>query len=154
MLFLQTIIKWAYGLVGHSVTCLNGGEFLHVSGSLSAHFLHCSRPSPWPQWPAVSPPPCFALACIQNCPVISWNKYWEIVRFKEKGPQKMQTSFKMVNRKGKEQNELYCLEILKNYWSHRLLFSLSFHAGLSQINNLCNILSQSVHSNSLMATGI
>lgn len=29
--------------------------------------------------------------------------------------------------------------------------SLSFHAGLSQINNLCNILSQSVHSNSLVA---
>lgn len=43
---------------------------------------------------------------------------------------------------------------LKDCWSHRFLFSLSYHAGLSPINNLCNILSQSVHSDSLMATGI
>lgn len=63
-----------------------------------------------------------------------------------------QTPFKMVNRK--EQNELYCLGTLKDCWSHRFWFSLSFHAGLSPINNLCNILSQSVRSDSLMATGI
>lgn len=49
----------------------------------------------------------------------------------------------MVNRNRKEQIELYCLGTLKICWSHRLLFSLSFHTGLSQINNLCNILSQS-----------
>lgn len=87
--------------------------------------------------------------------VISWNKHWEIVQLKkEKRQQKMVISFKKVNRNRKEQNELYCLGTLKNCWNHRLLFSLSFHAGLSRINNLCNILSQSVHSNSPVATGI
>ncbi len=44
--------------------------------------------------------------------------------------------------------------LFKTFRSHRFLFSLSFHAGLSQNNNLCNILSQSVHSNSVMATSI
>lgn len=54
----------------------------------------------------------------------------------------------MINRMRKEPN---CFGTLEICWSHSLLRSLSFRAGLSQINNLCNILSQSVHSNSLVA---
>lgn len=55
-------------------------------------------------------------------------------------------SLHMINRMRKEPN---CFGTLEIGWS--LLRSLSFRAGLSQINNLCNILSQSVHSNSLVA---
>lgn len=62
-------------------------------------------------------------------------------------------SLQMIDKK-KEENEPYCLGTVEISWCPRLLFSLSFHAGLSQVNNLCNILSQSVHSNSLVTTGI
>lgn len=44
----------------------------------------------------------------------------------------------MINRMRKEPN---CFGTLEICWSYSLLRSLSFRAGLSQINNLCNILS-------------
>lgn len=133
---------------------------VHVSGSLSAHFLHCSDMDLYHGHSEQLSHHLHALhrQWIQKhlSPVISSNKHWEIVRLKrkkkKKGPQKMLKYLKSVDRNRKEQTELYCLGTLKKCW--RLMFSLSFHAGLSQINNLCNILSHSVHSHSLVATGI
>lgn len=99
----------------------------------------------------------FALACIQNCLVTSQNKHWEIVCVKKKkGPQKMQTSCLWNGQQQQKRTKwtLLLRDTKKLVGVAGYYFHSAFHAGLSQNNNLCNILSQSVRSNSLMATSI
>lgn len=94
----------------------------------------------WPSWPVVSPPPCFALACIPNylSLLIFWYEHWEIVRLKKKNGHRKcwkrsaGTGTNKVNFIAKGQWRGSC-------WS-LIIVSPSPRVGLSQINNLCNML--------------
>lgn len=141
---------------------MNGGGFLHIwtplcthsalqwtfimatlIDQLSHHHLHALALA---LALAVALVLALALACIQTIalPYYLEANIWEIVRFEENGPQKekkMQISFKI---KGQQEQKRMKWTVLLRDTEELLespinLFSLSFHAGLSQINNLCNI---------------
>lgn len=147
MLFLQTIVKCAYGLWGLSVIV----KVAHRRGPdppappVTATMTSCPPPNPGS-----------ASEYTHSSPVISWNKHWEIVRF-----QRRRNKVRKVNadsfRGGQQERNRTKWTLLPrdaegSLESPGVVFT-PLPQELSPNNNLCNIL-LSARSDGLTAPGI